>query len=98
MREKKSHLFVFLCVILLCFVCVAIWSENKNNEAERNSKYVLSEYEGRIALFENGDEIPKEIYDVMVSALPQEDAERIIQGIIVENESDLQSLIEDYCS
>lgn len=61
-------------------------------------KYRLSEYEKRIAAFENGSEKPFYISDVYVSTLPPADRELLKKGIEAEDEKALKRLIQDYCS
>lgn len=60
--------------------------------------YVLSDYQGKIAVFENGNSIPINVFDTYTSSLPQHDRALIEKGIKATTTDELQSLIEDYTS
>lgn len=59
---------------------------------------VLGTWKGYIALFDAGKTEPRQIFPTMASSLPEEDQQALEKGIIVRNERDLQSLLEDYLS
>ncbi len=57
--------------------------------------FVLREYDGRIALMEEGVNEPLAIYKTPISSLYPADAELLKAGIRLENCSELSRLIED---
>lgn len=57
--------------------------------------FVLGEYDGRIALLEEGNEQPLAIYETPISSLYPTDAELLKNGIRIENPAELTRLIED---
>ncbi len=57
--------------------------------------FILCEYDGRIALMEEGESEPIAIYDTPISSLYPKDAELLREGIRVENCAELSQLIED---
>ena len=59
---------------------------------------VLGSWKGYVALYEKGSEEPKQIFPVTVTVLPPADQIALEQGIIVRNQRDLDSLLEDYLS
>ena len=59
---------------------------------------VLGSWKGYLALFSQGAEEPRQIFPLAVEALPEEDQQKLAQGIIVRNDRDLQALLEDYLS
>lgn len=59
---------------------------------------VLGCWKGYVALFEKGAEEPRQIFPTMISTLPTADQIALEQGIIVRNQRDLDSLLEDYLS
>ncbi len=61
-----------------------------------NYKYVVSEYDGHVAVFVPGQQMPSYITDTPVSALPFADREMLARGIEVKTEAELSSLLEDY--
>lgn len=73
-------------------------SDNKMLNTPKNNNYILSEYEGKLAIYKNGENMPISVYETYLSSLPEKDKELIEKGIIIESTEELQSLIEDYTS
>ena len=65
---------------------------------EKKITYVVKEYKGKIAVFEKGNEKPFKITQVNTADLPKTDKEILKNGIEVENQKELSSVLEDYCS
>lgn len=61
-------------------------------------RYTIGEYDGRLAVYADGQELPKEVYDVYLATLPEEEQIRLRAGIPVEDDIQLQQLLEDYTS
>nr|MBQ8243666.1 BofC C-terminal domain-containing protein [Oscillospiraceae bacterium] len=59
---------------------------------------VLGCWKGYVALFEPGEEEPRQIFPTQVVTLPQTDQEALEAGIPVRNQRDLEQLLEDYLS
>ncbi len=59
-------------------------------------KYIIRDYQGRVAVFRYGEDEPEEVFEVFTSSLPESECERISKGITVKSDEELQSLIEDY--
>lgn len=57
--------------------------------------FVLGEYDGRIALLEEGSAEPLAIYETPIESLYPTDAELLRSGIRIENPAELTRLIED---
>lgn len=95
--------FIFACVLLLIFLNPF---GNKNNEKaadhERNVKpglvYIVKDYGGNIAVFEEGKDKPFRITDVPVDELPDADKELLEKGLTANNQEELNLILEDYCS
>lgn len=58
--------------------------------------YILREYEGHLALFRGHVDKPFRILDTEVWLLPEEDRLAVQEGIFVETEAELRSLLEDW--
>ena len=71
---------------------------NKQNDNTVKTEYILSVYDGRIAVFEVPDTKPVEFFDVYVSSLPYSEQTALENGIKAESRAELQRLIEDYTS
>ncbi|HIU36438.1 MAG TPA: hypothetical protein IAC53_07540 [Candidatus Fimenecus excrementigallinarum] len=61
-------------------------------------KYIFSQFEGRLALYERGSTMPTEIYDVYLRTLPQSEQERVTAGIPAETDEEILKIIEAYTS
>lgn len=70
----------------------------KNTEVSFVSYYTLRDYNGRIALFVDDSEAPKETFNVFTDTLPEEDASKLKKGIVVKTEAELQRILEEYIS
>lgn len=72
----------------------------KNHLCEKH--YIIGEKDGNIAIFkvgENGEKIADKIFtDYPISLLMEIDQEKIIEGIVVENEEQLSEILENFIS
>lgn len=59
---------------------------------------VLGTWKGYVALFDQGQSEPRQIFPYAVAALPPADQEALEGGIVVRNDRDLQQLLEDFLS
>ncbi len=67
-------------------------------ESTPNTIFVVSEYQGNIAVFEKDNPSPVKITDVQIVDLPREDRELLKKGIKVNTKEELSNILEDYCS
>ena len=72
--------------------------EDRQAQVYENEEYIISVYDGKIAVFTQSDKLPIEVYDVYVSTLPEKDQKALQKGIKVEGKIKLKYLIEDYTS
>lgn len=70
----------------------------KQETTTENDIYILKESDGKLAVFLEGEEQPREVFNVYIKTLPSYDQGQLHQGIKVESYGDLISLIEDYIS
>lgn len=61
-------------------------------------KYLLSSYQGKLAVFMIGKKEPEMVFDRYLHYLPDVDREKLENGIEVAEYSELLQLIEDYTS
>lgn len=59
---------------------------------------ILGTWKGYVALFQDGNTEPRQIFPTPVSSLPKADQESLTQGILIRSEQKLQQLLEDYLS
>ena len=60
--------------------------------------FVLGSWKGYIALFQEGNAEPWQIFPQKVELLPQADQDALLDGILIRNDRDLNRLLEDYLS
>ncbi|MBR5539777.1 MAG: BofC C-terminal domain-containing protein [Clostridia bacterium] len=103
--EERRRLMPVLiaCVLLIgiaAWVSVLLPEEPKQEAlpAERSAQQMLREWNGQLALFEGDGTEPAEVYEVTVAALPEEEQQRLREGIVIENEEMLASLLDNYTS
>ncbi len=104
-KMKKIIIISISIILLISFV---IWDSGKSNQnmnnitvtvSEKNpQKYILKDYNGRIAVFYIGSETPNEIYEIYTHNLPEIDAQKIKRGIEITGIDNLNKIIADYTS
>ncbi|MCQ4022007.1 MULTISPECIES: hypothetical protein [unclassified Ruminococcus] len=67
-------------------------------EPSKACEYIVKEFYGRVAVFENGKETPLDITDTAIDSLPDFDKQQLKIGVYAANERELKRLLEDYCS
>lgn len=67
-------------------------------DAKTTEVYILKEYNGRVAVFRGTSNTPYMETDVRIADLPQVDMDMLKTGIAVQTTSELNRLLEDYCS
>lgn len=99
-----SYCFVLLCV-LTSFVAIPIINKNSTasykNETENPNNslsYIVKDFNGNIAVFEENSPAPFKVTEVCTNTLPKIDQERLIDGIVVSSQVELSTLLEDLCS
>lgn len=104
---KKKHLkiilFSALCICIIAALFMVLNRDIENNIIEnpytpRSDYYIVTEYQGKIAVFKNTDTIPLDVYDTYVEYLPEHDRQLLIEGIRADSPGELQKIIEDYTS
>ena len=95
---KRKKFTVILLTLTLIGGAAARFAQQKT--ADPNGAdgfaYVIKEYNGSVAVFRNGGDRPEEILDCPLDSLPQEEIQRLKNGIGVSSEDELQRLIEAF--
>lgn len=94
MKATIKSIAVALAFCAAAFLTVSAIIEN--TAPDGSEKYIMRDYNGRIAVFVYGEDEPQEVFDVFTSSLPRDEAERVYKGITVEGDEALQKLIEDF--
>ena len=79
------------------YVTVPYPSETTEKDSVDEEYWRICEYEGKVGVFLS-DGTLYEVLDVYVKTLPEADRRMLGEGIIIKNEGDLISIIEDYTS
>ena len=105
MRKSEAAGIATAIVVLVLSVAVFFYAAANSREVTAPKKneaviyqYVIKEYNGMIAVFENGEGKPIEIYEIPVETLPVEDVKNLQKGILVTTEAKLRQLLEDLTS
>lgn len=73
-------------------------AKNETKPQPKQSRYKIQEYNGNIAVFEEGQEKPFQKTEIAVKNLPEADRTELKNGIEVKTNEELQALLEDYLS
>lgn len=103
----KNKIFKYVVFAVICISVLGTLFVTLNNDLDgkvienpylASDYYTVAEYQGKIAVFKNNENVPIDIYDTYVSTLPQHDRTLLEEGIRIETTEELQKLIEDYTS
>ena len=72
--------------------------EPNSSTNNRNLVYVVKEYNGNIAIFEENSDIPFKVTDIRLCELPEGDKKLLSKGIPASSSQELNCILEDYCS
>ena len=110
-RRKAWTTIAVFCAMLIggtMWAAVLLPPEEMNSvsvrEGEKTStttaayRKILKAWEGSVALFESGEKTPVTVYEIYVNSLPEEEQQRLIQGITLDSEEQLLSILENYTS
>lgn len=97
MRRLIIALSTIFCTIL---IMVSIYNlfpskDSKPSLSQPETSYTVTDYGGKVAVFEDGKTEPMVVYDIYTHLLPENDIEILRKGIKVTGESQLQSCLED---
>ena len=100
-----AYCFVILCIII-SFVAIPTTDKNspssqeiKTGSSSNNSlSYIVKDFNGNIAVFEESSSTPFKVTEVCTNTLPKVDQEKLIAGIVVKSQAELNTLLEDLCS
>ena len=93
MLSKKGSSYIFLSVCMLSVLVVGLYHSNCESPDEH---FILKEHDGALAIFSDDGTLIRDIPDTNLNAIPEEDKEKLKQGINAFSEEELASLIEDF--
>jgi len=94
--KRKIYAAVLLVLAILCGVSARNTQKAADPEKADGYVYVVKDYNGMVAVFRTGSNLPDEVLDCPLDSLPPEEVQRLKEGIPVSNEQELQKLIEAF--
>lgn len=91
--------FIMLCLFSAVYLTVDAVGTGNNDSSNNQSQivYTVKEYEGKIAVFIDGNESPERILESpYIRDLPQYDRDLLKIGIPAYSETELNTILEDY--
>ena len=61
-----------------------------------NARYTIGVWEGQVAVFEGRHTFPRQVYDVPVDTLPEQQRREVLEGVPAADDAELSVLLEDY--
>lgn len=101
---KKIFLAWIVCLVTaVCSIGALQLQQNKNSaeampSAEQVVQYIVKLYNGRIAVFTGGEEIPVKYLEIDVSNLREYDKKQFETGIVLNTLKEVFMLEEDFSS
>ncbi len=97
MNRRTLYLVFCLAVLTVTITLNGITHAGEEPSAEE-AGYLLKEYDGKLAVFLNGEETPFRLLDGSTAFLPENDKEALEEGIFIPDEESLKKRIEDFTS
>ena len=96
MKKLIVALSTIFCTIL---IMVSIYNlfPARTDEPQTTSEplYIVADYGGKVAVFDNVNTEPLIVYDIYTHLLPENDIELLRKGIKINSDVQLQSCLED---
>lgn len=92
-QKAISAVIIAFSSIIAVFLIILGISFSKKNEKTEQMRLIA--YKNTVALY-RGDELIQTYGDIVLNTLPENDRLRFSSGIEVANESEAQSILEDY--
>lgn len=61
-----------------------------------NARYTIGVWEGQVAVFEGRHTFPRQVFDVHVDTLPEQQRREVLEGVPADDDAELSVLLEDY--
>lgn len=103
MNVKQYRISLFVAAILIIIVCIfaVYYAVNQKKPAAPSTQgseyqYMLKEHDEQIGVYRTGEVMPFKMLDVYTFNLPVADQYELVEGIFVQDDKKLQTIIEDY--
>ena len=91
----KKAIYIIVPLFISAILLILLFSSGTDKNPDSRNLLILKSYNGKVALYENDNATPKNIYDIYIDSLPQADRDQLSAGIEIESDAQLQSLLED---
>lgn len=91
----KNRLSIIIAAVTMTALVLTASVISVQAGKDKEKSLVLKEHNGCVTLFEN-EEISRVYDEIVISVLPESDRRLLKEGISIENEEQLASIIEDY--
>lgn len=109
MRKNFVIIFMFSVVFAISFLTIDtinrnVFNENLSAESitettqSHSYRYKISEFNGKLAVFDRDSKLPYKVYDTYINSLPEEDRRIIKNGIYTDSSTEMMKIIEEYTS
>ena len=97
MKKLIVALSTIFCAFLIAVSIYTILPQNNPPSARSaaEQQYIVADWGGKVAVFEEGADQPFEVYDIYTHLLPENDIDLLRKGIVVNSLQQLQSCLED---
>ncbi len=109
---KKNFKYVFMFLLVFSFTVlflnvvqadkkqqtVSETTETVTHKLNENYLYRISDFKGKLAIYEGDSKIPYKVYDTYISSLPLNDQEILKAGICLNSFAEVKKIIEEYTS
>ncbi len=104
--DKRIYLIIMIAITVSGFIIICTLGQSLHREkmaarlsdisaAEAVDISIIREYNGRIGIFREGSSKPYRVIDYDFSLLSDYDKEQLLEGVVIESDSELQQFIED---
>ena len=100
-NKRKIITAISASVLVIAYSCGLFYAGTLFRppaQAEAEPRFTVMEYNGAIAVFEPGCDLPQKILGIEVSTLRSTDRQRFREGITVDSLRELAELEEDFSS
>ena len=97
MKKLIIALSTVFCTILIMVSIynLSTFKTDKTSSVASETMYVVSDYGGKVAVFEENSSEPLVVYDIYTHLLPENDIEILRKGIEISSLQQLQNCLED---
>ncbi len=86
---------IFFSVLIMISIYTFLPQKHSEQPQQPQIEYIVKDYCGKVAVFENNSKTPLVVYEIYTHLLPESDIEILRRGIKVNSQEQLQHCLED---